>query len=110
MYTTAIERLTPLDRTPCIKMYKNNAQSRLFWKIAKRSIKIHLVAFLIRSNLNRIEKIQETGGQCSGARGLPEIASLRLVIAIEILKYKFIGQYTVSLRLWKELIDNRKKK
>ena len=38
MYTIKIEALTPLDRTSCIKMYKNNARSRLFCRIAKRSI------------------------------------------------------------------------
>ena len=40
MCTIVIEALTPLDRTSCIKMYKNNARSRLFCRIAKRSIKI----------------------------------------------------------------------
>ena len=35
-----MEALTPLDRTLRIKMYKNNAQSRLFLRIAKRSIDI----------------------------------------------------------------------
>ena len=33
-----IEALTPLDRTSRIKLYKNNARSRLFCRIAKRSI------------------------------------------------------------------------
>ena len=33
-----LEALTPLDRISCIKMYKNNARSRLFCSIAKRSI------------------------------------------------------------------------
>ena len=33
-----IEALTPLDRVSCIKMYKNNTRSRLFCRIAKRSI------------------------------------------------------------------------
>ena len=33
-----IEALTPLDLTSPIKMYKNNARSRLFSTIAKRSI------------------------------------------------------------------------
>ena len=28
----------PLDRTSCIKLYKNNARSRLFCRIATRSI------------------------------------------------------------------------
>ena len=28
----------PLDQMPCITMYENNAQSRLFLRIAKRSI------------------------------------------------------------------------
>ena len=36
--TISIEGITPLDRTFCIKMYVNNARSRLFWRIAKRSI------------------------------------------------------------------------
>ena len=38
MCTIVIEALTPLDRISCIKMYKNNARSRLFCRIAKRSI------------------------------------------------------------------------
>ena len=38
MCTILIEGLTPLNRTSCIKMYKNNARSRLFCRIAKRSI------------------------------------------------------------------------
>ena len=36
--TIAIEALTPLERTSRIKMYKNIARSRLFCRIAKRSI------------------------------------------------------------------------
>ena len=36
--TIVIEALTPLDRTSYIKMYKNNARSRLICRIAKRSI------------------------------------------------------------------------
>ena len=39
MCTILIEALTPLNRTSCIKMSKNNARSRLFRRIAKRSIK-----------------------------------------------------------------------
>ena len=35
---TAIEALTPIIRTSCMKMYKNIARSRLFGRIAKRSI------------------------------------------------------------------------
>ena len=38
MCTILIEGLTPLNRTSCTKMYKNNARSRLFCRIAKRSI------------------------------------------------------------------------
>ena len=38
MCTIAIEALTPLDRTSRIKLYKNIARSRLFCRIAKRSI------------------------------------------------------------------------
>ena len=38
MSTIVTEALAPLDRTSCIKMYKNNAQFRLFWRIIKRSI------------------------------------------------------------------------
>ena len=38
MCTIVIEALTPLDRISRIKMYKNNARSRLFCRIAKRSI------------------------------------------------------------------------
>ena len=38
MCTIVIEALTPLDRTLRIKMYKNNTRSRLFFRIAKRSI------------------------------------------------------------------------
>ena len=40
MCTIVIEDLTPLDRTSCIKMYKDNARSRFFCRIAKRSIQI----------------------------------------------------------------------
>ena len=43
-----IEALTLLDRTARIKMYKNNARSSLFCRIAKRSIHWlpwHLCAF-----------------------------------------------------------------
>ena len=36
MCTIAIETLKPLNRISCIKMYKNNARSRLFCRIAKR--------------------------------------------------------------------------
>ena len=36
--TILMEALTPLDRTSCIKMYKNNARSSLFCRKAKRSI------------------------------------------------------------------------
>ena len=38
MRTIAIEALTPLYRTSRIKLYKNIARSRLFCRIAKRSI------------------------------------------------------------------------
>ena len=38
MCTIAIEALTSLHRTSRIKMYKNIARSRLFCKIARRSI------------------------------------------------------------------------
>ena len=38
MRTIVIETLTPLNRTSHIKMHKNNARPRLFWRIAKRSI------------------------------------------------------------------------
>ena len=38
MCTIVIEVLTPLDRASRIKMYKNNARSRLFPRIAKTSI------------------------------------------------------------------------
>ena len=38
MCTIAIEALTSLNRTSRIKMYKNIARSRLFCRIAKRSI------------------------------------------------------------------------
>ena len=38
MCTIVIEALTPLDRTSCIKMCGNKARSRLFCRIAKRSI------------------------------------------------------------------------
>ena len=38
MWTIAIEALTPLYRTWSIKLYKNIARSRLFCRIAKRSI------------------------------------------------------------------------
>ena len=40
MCTIAIEALTPFNRTSRIKMYKNFARSRLFRRIAKRSIVI----------------------------------------------------------------------
>ena len=53
MCTTLIEALTPLDRTSRTKMYKNNARSRLFSRIAKRSILNCFVhtAFQIRSGI-----------------------------------------------------------
>ena len=38
MCAIVIEALTPFDRTPCIKLHKNNARSRLFFRIAKISI------------------------------------------------------------------------
>ena len=38
MCTMVIEAPTPFDRTLRIKMYKNIARSRLFCRIAKRSI------------------------------------------------------------------------
>ena len=38
MSTIVIEALKLLDRISCLKMYKNNAHSRLFYCIAKRSI------------------------------------------------------------------------
>ena len=38
MCTIVIKALTPLSRISCIKMYKNNARSRLFCRIAKRCI------------------------------------------------------------------------
>ena len=38
MCTIMIEALTPLDRTLGVKLYENIAQSRLFYRIAKRSI------------------------------------------------------------------------
>ena len=38
IFTIAIEALTPLFRTSHIKLYKNIARSRLFCRIAKRSI------------------------------------------------------------------------
>ena len=37
MPTMLIEALTPLNRKSCIKMYKNNARSSFFCRIAKRS-------------------------------------------------------------------------
>ena len=44
MCTIVIEALTPLDRSSDIKMYENNARSRLFCRIAKRSIvKFYLI-------------------------------------------------------------------
>ena len=39
MCIIAIEPLTPFDRTLRIKLYKNNARSRLIFRIAKRSIR-----------------------------------------------------------------------
>ena len=38
MCTIAIEALTALSRASCIKLYKNITRSRLFCRIAKRSI------------------------------------------------------------------------
>ena len=38
MCTIVIEALTPLDRISRIKVYKSNARSRLFCRIANRSI------------------------------------------------------------------------
>ena len=40
MCTIVVEALTPFDQISCIKMYKNNARSRLFCRIAKRSITV----------------------------------------------------------------------
>ena len=37
-HNSAIEALTHINRASCIKMYRNIAQSRLFCRIAKRSI------------------------------------------------------------------------
>ena len=51
MCTIAIEALTPLYRASRIKLYKNIARSRLFRRIAKRSIGTHnynLANFLIQ--------------------------------------------------------------
>ena len=47
MCTILIEALTPLDRTSRIKMYKNNARSRLFSRIAKRSINDEIQEILL---------------------------------------------------------------
>ena len=51
-----MEALTPLDRTSLIKMYKNNARSRLFCRIAKRSIGLVLSvkSVMIALSLNYI--------------------------------------------------------
>ena len=43
MCTIPIEDQTTLNRSSCSKMYKNNARSRLFCRIAKRSIEIEVI-------------------------------------------------------------------
>ena len=48
MCTILIQGLTPLDRTSCIKMYKNNSRSSLFCRIAKRSIEEFSIIRAIR--------------------------------------------------------------
>ena len=40
MCTEVIKALAPLNRTLCIDMYEDNARSRLFCRLAKRSIVI----------------------------------------------------------------------
>ena len=40
MCIIGIESLTPLDRSSRIKLHKNNARSRLFCRIAKKSIEV----------------------------------------------------------------------
>ena len=66
-----VEALTSPDRTPCIIMYKNNARSRLFLRIAKRSTanrcalrcqqkKLILLSYKICPCLNQAENRNST--------------------------------------------------
>ena len=50
--TMVIEALTPLYRTSRIKMYKNNARSRLFFRIAKRLLLLK-ACFTLESKIAR---------------------------------------------------------
>ena len=54
MCTILIEALTPLDRTSRIKLYKNNARSRLFCRIAKRSINLSKYCFCSQKQNRKI--------------------------------------------------------
>ena len=56
MCTILIEALTPLNRISCIKMYKNTARSRLFCRIAKRSIAIEALTPLNRTSRIKMYK------------------------------------------------------
>ena len=58
MCTIAIEAVTPLFRTSRINLYKNIARSRLFCRIAKRSIVDNVV--IMNTRISFIRK-QEFG-------------------------------------------------
>ena len=49
-----IEALTPLDRMLRVKMYKNNARSRLFCRIAKSSIYVTDIGHTVLTLLSNI--------------------------------------------------------
>ena len=94
MCTIVIEALTPLDRISCIKMYKNNARSRLFCRIAKRSI--------IENNIKNIKKTKLwfLKGSKFGMKeyiGCEEASSLlKLKLNMVDLRANYKGKYTDS--------------
>ena len=53
MYIIVIEALTPLDRTSLISLYKNSPRSKLFCRIAKRSITFGNFAHFLTSTGNK---------------------------------------------------------
>ena len=56
VYKIAMEALTPLYRTSSTKLYKNIARSRLFCRIAKRSIVIEALTPLDRTSCIKMDK------------------------------------------------------
>ena len=67
MCIIVIEPLTPLDRTSRMKLYKNNARSRLFCRIAERSIETLAKLSFTRALLFVISFSQNGGENCRGA-------------------------------------------